>query len=67
MGGGTRRNFTRDILPQLQAVSLVTLMQATGLSRRYCWQIRRGEVVPHPRHWAALISTLSGAPASDQR
>jgi hypothetical protein len=30
------------------------LMDATGLSQRYCWLIRRGERVPHPRHWEAL-------------
>ncbi len=29
-------------------------MTATGLSRRYCWLIRCGERIPHPRHWAEL-------------
>jgi hypothetical protein len=38
----------------VQQISLTALMQATGLSLRYCWLIRRGERVPHPRHWAAL-------------
>jgi hypothetical protein len=33
-------------------------MQATGLSLRYCWLIRRGERIPHPRHWAVPASVL---------
>lgn len=46
--------FKRDILPKLQGVPLRKLMEATGLSLRYCSLIRRGEKVPHPRHWGAL-------------
>jgi hypothetical protein len=46
--------FRREILPGLRAVSLSTLMQATGLSRPYCAAIRKGEKTPHPRHWEAL-------------
>src|SRR5262249_23170349 len=66
---GSALDYARDILPRVQGASLVTLMQATGLSRRYCWLIKTGQQVPHPRHWAALISVLSGAPSptSDQR
>src|SRR5262249_54091333 len=32
------------------------LMRATGLSLRYVSQIRRGEKVPHPRHWTSILS-----------
>jgi hypothetical protein len=46
--------FQRDILPHIQEVPLSRLVKATGLSLRYCSQIRRGEKVPHPRHWEAL-------------
>jgi hypothetical protein len=35
-------------------MSLAAMMEATGLSRRYCWLIKTGQKVPHPRHWAAL-------------
>ena len=59
-------DFARDILPDVRGASLVTLMQTTGLSRRYCWRIKTGQQVPHPRHWATLLSALRGAPASDQ-
>jgi len=45
--------FTHEILPLLQHVPLRTMMQATGLSLRYCSRIRRG-YVPHARHWGAL-------------
>ena len=46
--------FEREILPQIQGTPLRKLMQATGLSLRYCSLIRRGERVPHPRHWEAF-------------
>jgi len=58
-GGTTDHEFSRDILPKLAAVRLVDLMQATGLSRRYCWLIKTGQKVPHPRHWSALQRCLS--------
>jgi hypothetical protein len=46
--------FEREILPRLQGVPLNRLVQATGLSLRYVSQIRRGQRVPHPRHWDGL-------------
>jgi hypothetical protein len=48
--------FEREILPAIQQVPLRELMRATGLSLPYVSQIRRGEKVPHPRHWAVLLS-----------
>ncbi len=53
--------FTSEILPALQGVALSRMVQATGLSLRYCSQIRRGRV-PHPVHWNALRS-VSGPTA----
>jgi CRISPR-associated endonuclease Cas1 len=46
--------FAREVLPLIREVPLSRLVRATGLSLRYCSQIRRGEKVPHPRHWEAL-------------
>jgi CRISPR-associated endonuclease Cas1 len=46
--------FAREILPVIQEVPLSRLVKATGLSVRYVSQIRRGEKIPHPRHWVAL-------------
>jgi hypothetical protein len=46
--------FSEKILPTIQAVPLSKLVRATRLSLRYCSQIRRGERVPHPKHWEAF-------------
>jgi purine nucleoside permease len=46
--------FEREILTLIQEVPLSRLVKATGLSLRYCSQIRRGERVPHPKHWGPL-------------
>jgi len=48
--------FGRDILPLIQGVSLSRLRCATGLSVRYVSQVRRGEKIPHPKHWDAFLS-----------
>jgi hypothetical protein len=45
--------FRREILPLIQNVPLRRLSKGTGLSLRYVSLIRRGERVPHPRHWDA--------------
>ena len=52
-GQPDNETFTREILPTLQDVPLSQIMEATGLSLRYCSQIRRG-YVPNPRHWESL-------------
>jgi hypothetical protein len=46
--------FAREILPLIQNVPLRRLSRETGLSLRYVSLIRRGERVPHPRHWDAF-------------
>jgi CRISPR-associated endonuclease Cas1 len=48
--------FTREVLPAIQGVPLRRLVEATGLSLRYCALIRRGERVPHQRHWLNLAA-----------
>jgi hypothetical protein len=53
-----RAFFAREILPAFQQVPLRELMRATGLSLPYVSQIRRGEKVPHPRHWSALMGVI---------
>ena len=47
-------DFERDIPPHIANVSLAVLMEATGLSRRYCWLIKTGQKIAHQRHWIAL-------------
>src|SRR5512133_104865 len=51
--------FESDVLPLICEVPLSRMVKATGLSLRYCSQIRRGEKVPHPRHWLALRRAIS--------
>lgn len=46
--------FTSDILPGLRGVPLRSIAEATGLSQGYCSFVRRGQRVPHRRHWATL-------------
>ncbi|MGH8945024.1 MAG: CRISPR-associated endonuclease Cas1, partial [Acidimicrobiia bacterium] len=46
--------FPATILPLLEAASTDLMARATGLSKSYCRMIKRGEYVPHPRHWATL-------------
>ena len=46
--------FGREILPAIQRLPLSDLVRATGLTHGYLSKIRRGDKVPHPRHWAAL-------------
>jgi CRISPR-associated endonuclease Cas1 len=46
--------FTAEILPTLRALPSATIVSATGLSKIMCAKVRRGEIVPHPRHWPAL-------------
>jgi CRISPR-associated endonuclease Cas1 len=46
--------FAREILPAIQALPLSDLVRATGLTHGYLSKVRRGEKVPHPRHWPAL-------------
>ncbi len=49
-----REEFVREVLPGLARVTLPTMVKATGLTSRYCLQIRRGERTPHPMYWAVL-------------
>lgn len=51
--------FQQNILPGLVGVPLSRMMQATGLSLRYCSLIRRGAYVPNGRHWDALRALAS--------
>jgi CRISPR-associated endonuclease Cas1 len=54
------RDFKRDILPGLQGVTLRRIIEATGLSKRFASQIRRGLAVPHKRHWDKLHEVALG-------
>lgn len=50
--------FTREILPRLQGIPLRVMANATGLSEGYCSFVRRGQKVPHRRHWVTLSNLI---------
>jgi CRISPR-associated endonuclease Cas1 len=56
---GDPETFRREVLLGIQGVPLSELARATGLSPMYLSRIRRGEKVPHPRHWSALRAVSS--------
>jgi CRISPR-associated endonuclease Cas1 len=45
----------------LGGVTVGAIARVTGLSTSYSSQVRKGECVPHPRHWPALAE-LAGVP-----
>jgi hypothetical protein len=53
-GLGDQRIYRAEILPGLRALPTRRLVDATGMTRAYCAKIRRGELVPHARHWDTL-------------
>lgn len=53
-GPHDREEFVREVLPRLTGVTLPAMVNATGLSSGYCFQIKRGERTPHPMYWEAL-------------
>jgi CRISP-associated protein Cas1 len=53
--------FKQEIFPTLQAISVRRMAAATGLSRPYCSEIRRGLKVPHPGHWEALKTAAASS------
>jgi len=50
----TLEQYQQEITPALTHVPVAYIRRATGLSYAYCKRIRRGDVVPHVSHWAAL-------------
>ena len=41
-------------LPGLAGVATRAITAALGMSQGYAARVRKGEVVPHVRHWTAL-------------
>jgi len=53
--------YARHIAPHLDSHSVRAIRAATGLSLRYCALIRKGERIPHARHWPSLLQLVAGA------
>lgn len=54
-GSLARVDFKRDILPKLQSLSVRAIADAMGASIAHGSKVRNGHVVPHKRHWVALM------------
>ncbi len=52
--------FRTMILPSLKNIPLKALASTTGLSQQYCSRIRKGECIPHPRHWESFSQWIYG-------
>jgi CRISPR-associated endonuclease Cas1 len=46
--------YRHQIQPRLESVTRSAIARALGVSGVYAGDIRRGERLPHPRHWQAL-------------
>jgi hypothetical protein len=55
----TEDEYRARVLPGLARASVRAIALAMGVSQGYAARLRKGETVPHPRHWAAL-SGLAG-------
>lgn len=53
-----QKRFIEEIQPKLSSVPLSAIMNATGLSIRYCSLIKSGAYIPHPVHYAALAGLV---------
>lgn len=54
-----RAVFAREIQPQLRKVTVASLVRVSGLSVASCKRIRKGDLVPHPRHWDAFRKAIA--------
>jgi hypothetical protein len=48
-------DFRRDILPRLQSLPVRAIAQAMGCSGSHGSKVRLGKLMPHKRHWRALM------------
>jgi hypothetical protein len=59
-----REQLSRQILPALGMVTLAKIEDALGCSRRHATMMRRGDYIPHLKHYAALVALVEAAPFS---
>jgi hypothetical protein len=55
-GSLDRVDFRRDILPKLQRLPVRVIAEAMGASLSHGSKVRSGLLVPHKRHWKALLT-----------
>jgi hypothetical protein len=57
-GRGDPGLYEKEVLPQIQGMSVPELIKLTGLNQFHCWKVRKGERRLHARHWDALRSLV---------
>jgi hypothetical protein len=54
--------YRREIQPRLKQITISTIASALHVSVMYAMHIRRGQRIPHPRHWQKLAEIVSVCP-----
>jgi hypothetical protein len=57
----TEVEYRARVLPGLAKVPVRAIAAAMGVSQGYAARVRKGEAVPHPRHWSTLTDVRIGA------
>jgi|SRR6516164_9292635 hypothetical protein len=62
-------SYRREILPRLSALTVKTIRTAIDVSHPYATLIKRGQKIPHPRHWMSLagLTSYSESPLVEDR
>jgi hypothetical protein len=50
--------YRREILPRLSALTVKSIRTAIDVSHPYATLIKRGDRIPHPRHWMPLAELV---------
>ncbi len=50
--------YRREILPRLSVLTVKTIRSVIDVSHPYATLIKRGERIPHPRHWRTLANLV---------
>ncbi|MFL5761362.1 MAG: hypothetical protein ACJ789_16700 [Thermomicrobiales bacterium] len=56
----TEADYRALVLPQLRKVRLSEIRRAVGISKGYAAQLKKGDLVPHPRLREALNTLVTG-------
>jgi hypothetical protein len=51
-------SYRLEILPRLSGFTVKKIRQAIDVSHPYATLIKRGERIPHPRHWVTLSNLV---------
>jgi hypothetical protein len=54
----TGAEYRACVVPGLAQVPVREIAEVLGVSQGYAERVRKGEVVPHARHWTALLTLL---------